>query len=240
MANINILITICLINVSLVSSSRILVLFYHPGPSHFQSFYPLFNELAERGHNVTVLTYTHVKDAHKNYHELLLSEIPVINASITYDNMVSAEIYQYDTKILELNLKKKRNKYFFQLPLERSIYTMHAELLELYYYAELERELALNSSAIDQILEAHREQPFDIVLMEQFITDFLMGLIYKLNVPFIGFSTCSLPSYYYNRINLPDFPSFVPFAFADHTWDMNFIERTVNWLTVKTWNLFFR
>lgn len=36
-------------NVSLAASSRILVLFYHHGPSHFYSFYPLFNELAERG-----------------------------------------------------------------------------------------------------------------------------------------------------------------------------------------------
>lgn len=85
------LIAIILFNVSFVSCSRILVLFYHPGPSHFHSFYPLFNELAERGHNVTVLTYTHVKDTHKNYNELLFTEMPVINASITYDSMVSVK-----------------------------------------------------------------------------------------------------------------------------------------------------
>lgn len=117
---------------------------------------------------------------------------------------------------------------------------MHAELLEIYQYAEMERELALKSPAIDRILEGHHEQPFDIVLMEQFITDFYMGLIYKLNVPFIGFSTCSLPSYYYNQINLPDLPSIVPFAFSEFTWNMNLYERTVNWFTVKSWNLLFR
>lgn len=126
------------------------------------------------------------------------------------------------------------------MPLDRSFYTMHAELLELYEFAELERELVLKSSAIERILQAHQAEPFDIVLMEQFITDFFLGLVYKLNVPFIGFSTCSLPSYFYDRISLPDFPSYVPFAFSEFTWEMNLYERIVNWLTFKSYNLLYR
>lgn len=51
---------------------------------------------------------------------------------------------------------------YFQLPLDRSIFTMHAELWELYNLAELERDLALNSPQIDRVLEIHREQPYDI------------------------------------------------------------------------------
>lgn len=77
------------LNVSLVTCSRILVLFYHHGPSHFYSFYPLFNELAVRGHNVTVMSYIHVNNPHKNYNELLLTELPVFNGTLTYDNMVN-------------------------------------------------------------------------------------------------------------------------------------------------------
>lgn len=83
------LLVISLISSAFVESSRILVLFYHPGPSHFYSLYPLFNELAERGHNITVLSYSHVKEPHKNYNELLLSEMNVLNASFTFDDMVS-------------------------------------------------------------------------------------------------------------------------------------------------------
>ena len=86
---VRILIAIVAFNSGFVSCGRILVLFYHPGPSHFHSYYPLFNELAERGHNVTVLSYQHVNGAHKNYNELLLSEMPIINGSITYETMVS-------------------------------------------------------------------------------------------------------------------------------------------------------
>lgn len=95
---VQILIAIILYGSSFVNCSRILVLFYHPGPSHFHSYYPLFNELAERGHNVTVLTYTHVKGAHKNYNEFLLSEMPIINASITYDMMVSMNLRKVQKK----------------------------------------------------------------------------------------------------------------------------------------------
>lgn len=82
--------TILLISSTLLTSAeRILVLFYHPGPSHFYTFYPLFNALAERGHNVTVLAYNHVKNHHKNYNELLLDGMPLLNSSIKYEDMVS-------------------------------------------------------------------------------------------------------------------------------------------------------
>lgn len=117
---------------------------------------------------------------------------------------------------------------------------MIAELYELYTLAELERDLALNSPQIDRILEAHREQPFDIVLVEQFITDFFFGIIHNINVPFIGFSTCALPPQYYNQINLPDMPSHVPFAFSSHSWVMSTYERTLNWLTVQLWKFFYK
>lgn len=117
---------------------------------------------------------------------------------------------------------------------------MHREMIELYYVAEIERERALKSPQIDRILEAHREQPFDLVIVEQFITDVYLGLIHKLNTPFIGFSTCGLPIYYYDQINLPNIPSYVPFAFSGFSWDMNLYERTINWLTIKSLKLLYK
>lgn len=47
-----------------------------------------FAELAERGHNVTVMSYIHVNNPHKNYNELLLTELPELNGTLTYDTMV--------------------------------------------------------------------------------------------------------------------------------------------------------
>lgn len=83
-----VVLAIALMNTPFVACGRILVLFYHPGPSHFHSFYPLFNELAERGHKVTVLSYSHVENTHENYNELLLSGMDVINGTWTYETMV--------------------------------------------------------------------------------------------------------------------------------------------------------
>lgn len=117
---------------------------------------------------------------------------------------------------------------------------MHMELYELYNFAEMEREAALRSPYMDHILATHKEQPFDVVLVELFITDFMLGLIHQLNVPFIGFSTCALPSYYYDIINQPDIPSYIPFAFSGFSWDMNIYERTINWITTKSMKLLYR
>lgn len=83
------LIAIALFNAPLAIGSRILVLFYHPGPSHFHSFSPLFRELAERGHNVTVLSYNTLKGTNQNYNELLLTGMPMINATFSYELLVS-------------------------------------------------------------------------------------------------------------------------------------------------------
>lgn len=117
---------------------------------------------------------------------------------------------------------------------------MIREMNELYEVAEIERNFALKSPQIDRILDMHRQQPFDIVLVEQFITDFYLGLIHKLNVPFIGFSTCALPPYFYDHINLPDTPSHVPFAFSGFDWNMNLYERTINWIATKSVKLIYR
>lgn len=118
---------------------------------------------------------------------------------------------------------------------------MHLEFgHELYGIAEMERENALKSPQIDRILEAHREQPFDLVLYEQFITDFYLGLVYKLNVPFIGFSSCALPPYFYDVINQPDLPSFIPFVFGEFDWNMSLYQRIVNWFSVKAHKMLYR
>lgn len=85
------------------SGERILVLFCHTGSSHFYSFYPLFDWLAKRGHNVSVLTYNHVENHHKNYNELLLSGMPTINSSIKYEHMVS--------RIEHCDSNKESNRY---------------------------------------------------------------------------------------------------------------------------------
>lgn len=120
------------------------------------------------------------------------------------------------------------------------MYTILAEFYELYGLAEIECDVALNSPHIDQILNMHTKQPFDLVMTELFLSDCLLGLIHKLNAPFIGFSTCALPPYYYDQVSLPEFASYVPFAFGDLSYRMSWFDRIFNWFTVKSWKMLYR
>lgn len=52
---------------------QILAVFHHPGRSHFQVFSPLLDELANRGHNITVVSYFPKNIPFKNYNDIDLS-----------------------------------------------------------------------------------------------------------------------------------------------------------------------
>lgn len=57
------------------------------------------------------------------------------------------------------------------------------------YNAGLENcENALNSSAIKTVLNLARREPFDLVIVEQWNNDCMMGVAHKLNAPVIGLS----------------------------------------------------
>lgn len=73
---------------NVTNGDRILGLFIHPGGSHFYSFYPIMKALAQKGHNVTVLSYFKVKDPHPLYNEFVMQG-EVINSTLEFSQMVS-------------------------------------------------------------------------------------------------------------------------------------------------------
>lgn len=75
------------------NGARILGLFIHPGASHFYSFYPVMNALAEKGHDVTSWSYFKAKNPHPNYHELILEGTPTINSSMSLDELVRTSLF---------------------------------------------------------------------------------------------------------------------------------------------------
>lgn len=99
-------------------------------------------------------------------------------------------------------------------------------------------ENALNSTHIRNILNTN--QKYDIVLMEYFNTDCLLGVPYKLNVPVIGLSSCALMPYHYERIGNPINPSYIPSLFTGYSDDMNYLERLHNWFAVHLINLLYK
>lgn len=62
-------------------------------------------------------------------------------------------------------------------------------------------DLALNSTAIQNLLNTKPE--YDVILMEHFNADCMMGVAWKLKAPVIALSSCVLMPWHYDRVGSP-------------------------------------
>lgn len=97
---------------------------------------------------------------------------------------------------------------------------------------------ALNSTALKNILASG--ETFDLVITEFFNTDCMLAIAHKLNVPFIGLSSCTLMPWHLDRVGMPNFPSYIPALFMGYNEDMSFAERLGNWITLQSFKLAYR
>lgn len=68
--------------------------------------------------------------------------------------------------------------------------------------------------------------------MEQFNSDCMMGVAWKLQAPVIGLSSCTLMPWHFNRIGNPHIPAYIPSLFVGYSDKMTYLERLSNWLAV--------
>lgn len=86
----------------------------------------------------------------------------------------------------------------------------------------------------------HRKQPFEVVVTELFNADCMLGTIYKLAIPYVSLSSCALMPWHYDRIGLPDVPSYLGSEFTGFSEKMTFAERMNNWISIKSIKYLFR
>lgn len=96
-------------------------------------------------------------------------------------------------------------------------------------------EITLNSKAIDEVL--NMKQKFDIVIVQQFNTDCMLGISWKLNAPIIGFSSTYIMPYHYQRLGTPPSASTVSTLFLGYSEKMTFAQRLNNWIVANTFPL---
>jgi glucuronosyltransferase len=196
--------------VHLACGANILAVFHHIGYSHFKVFQPVMRKLAENGHRVTVASYFPDKDPHPNYKDLV------------FDISVFPKL---NFGINEIGAK--------------TFWSSSIDFYLLMTWGHMTCEKAFESPVMDQILDLHEKEPFDLVVLEFFNTDCMLGLTHKLNVPFIGLSSCALSPWHYDRFGLPDTPSYIPSQFGRFPQAMNFWQRLENWLVVKLTKTFY-
>uniref|UniRef100_A0A2M3Z1Z1 UDP-glucuronosyltransferase n=1 Tax=Anopheles braziliensis TaxID=58242 RepID=A0A2M3Z1Z1_9DIPT len=111
------------------------------------------------------------------------------------------------------------------------------EFFMLYSWGKQACENALNSAAIRTVLESKVQ--YDLVLLEQFNSDCMLGVAHLLNAPYIGLSSCPLMPWHYDRVGNPIIPSYVPSLFMGYTERMDFSQRLANWITVQSFKLLY-
>lgn len=88
-------------SVLIADAGRILAIFPHFGASHWYSFRPLVEELAQRGHDVTVLSPFPRKTPLKNYRDISLAEAyPKTGEYVDFEQMEKFSRFVVDHKFI--------------------------------------------------------------------------------------------------------------------------------------------
>lgn len=98
----------------------------------------------------------------------------------------------------------------------------------------------INSMAIKNVLAQGRREPFDLVIVEQFNSDCMLGVAEMINAPIIGVSSSNILPWHYRKIGLPYEPSFIPVTLIGASDRMTFFQRLSNWFTFTYANLAYK
>lgn len=191
---------LCVIGQS-VYSYNILVLFPYPGKSHFDSFALLFKTLAQKGHNVTVLSFFPSQQAISNYRDVDIEELEKFNPTLPH---------MFDIKTT--NRKSRLLKYAMIFLLEK--------------LGEMSCEIALSSKSVKDFLQ--EENKFDVILLEYFNSDCFLTIAKKFNAPVIRLSSCTNMPWTFDRYGVPSNPAYMPNNFLHFSDKMTFFERVEN------------
>ncbi|XP_038214689.1 UDP-glucosyltransferase 2-like isoform X1 [Zerene cesonia] len=193
---------------SYVHGARILGLFPHTGKSHHMVFEPLLKKLAERGHQMTVASFFPLKNPPANYTE------------ISFEGIAGIGVETIDLSWFEnLNL-------IYKIPIAGEIYKQISDFTPL-------SGMALNvcGKAIDwpPLVDALKKE-YDIVIVENFNSDCMLGLlhVYGIKVPVISLSSSNVLPWATERIGVVDNPSYLPVVSAAWTAPLTYMERIKN------------
>ncbi|KAL0123286.1 hypothetical protein PUN28_005667 [Cardiocondyla obscurior] len=199
---------------------KILGVFGHLGKSHFDVFKPLLEELARKGHEITVISFFPRTDSAKAKEPLpSYKDISLVNSSVgVFVNVIDLQNIEHTwSRVLK-------------------------ELTMLRYMADHACNTGLQNSAIKEFLQS--DEVFDVILTENFNTDCYLGFIHRFKAPFISLSSHQVMPWTNNDMANSDDPSYIPVIFLGLTKPLNFINRMANvlcqLLTKMTYDYYFR
>ncbi|XP_055920857.1 UDP-glucosyltransferase 2-like isoform X1 [Eupeodes corollae] len=129
------------------------------------------------------------------------------------------------------------NSINLQLFENRPIYSHFLEFFLLHEWGKEACNHTIKSPALAQVLK-HKNR-YDVIIMEQFNTDCLMGVAHVLKAPVIALSSCALMPWHYERFGNPIIPSYIPALFMGQAEKMDFLSRVGNWISFHGLNFLY-
>lgn len=208
------------LNTTFVNTTRsplkILGVFGHFGKSHFDVFKPLIEELARRGHHVTVISYFPRSEKEKAKEPL-----PTFK-----DISIADPVHGKYVNLIDLH-KIKHN-------IIRPLY----ELMLLRFMASTACKTGLTHPAVKEFLRS--DEKFDLIITEAFNTDCFLGFVHRFKTPYISLLSHQIMPWMNENIGNEDNPSYIPNIFLGLNRPMNLISRLSNTLVTLLSKIFYK
>lgn len=122
----------------------------------------------------------------------------------------------------------------------RSYFWKFWGFFEFFMHTQMASETCkvLKTKQIQNLIQ--NNEKYDVILVEQFNTDCMMAVAWKLQAPTIGLCSGSLMAWHYDRVGLPHMASYVSEMFSGYTEKMSYIQRLGNWLTIHSMKFLYR
>jgi len=187
-----------------VSFSRILAVAFISSKSHKITYEPLLRELGARGHEITVLTP--IKSSKRFYN---VQDIQTLDVEQILANSSSTP-----ANVFEL----KRHSF-------KGV-TQNTFLLNIRKFEKI-CEMTLDLAHVKEL----HSQKFDLILLDVIFNECAAGYVHKFNTSLILISSASASSWILRYTGGSSLPSLIPNVFTDYTHQMNFFQRTINFIT---------
>lgn len=188
---------------------KILSVFGHFGKSHFDVFKPLLEELARRGHEITVISYfprtesAKAKEPLPNYKDISLAD---------------PKVGVYGVNVMDLG------------QINHSLFFIVKQLFLVRNLADIVCNEGLRNPLITEFLQT--DEKFDVILTESFNTDCFLGFVHRFRpTPYLALSSHQSMPWVNSDMGNVNNPSFIQTIFLGLSKPMNFFDRMINTMT---------
>lgn len=187
-----------------IETANILCLMGVPSPSHHIWNKSIMEALADRGHNLTILT-VEIEHSNNNMHFILMENV--------YET-IYAKLFDAKTNGIDFTSKN-----------------VFSSIKQMYDFYALVDSTLIETQGIRELLHYPLDFKFDLIIHDFTESQVLLGFVDHFQYPpLVSISAFSIPPYTYQVTGIPTFPSFMPHLVSDYTPDMGFYRRGWNFV----------